>query len=128
MRQAPLAAALLLSSSLLACSAREPTPARTPPMTTMRDAAPGSTITIRGRASSTPWQHMILDVPGKSDGTFDLEGGSEQTIVYWKDPPTCAGAMIVTGKVLEANGARRGGKGGEIRELQLDVESARCVE
>lgn len=126
MRQAPLAAALLLS--LAACTSREPTPARTPAKTTMRDAPPGSTITLRGRVSSTPWQHLILDVPGKSDGYFDLDGGSEQTVVYWKDPPTCAGAMIVTGKVIEANGLSKGGKGGEMRELQVDVASARCEE
>lgn len=73
-------------------------------------------------------QAPLADVPGKSDGYFDLDGGSEQTVVYWKDPPTCAGAMIVTGKVIEANGLSKGGKGGEIRELQVDVGSARCEE
>ncbi len=127
MRHAPLAAALLLSASS-SCTSTEPMPARAPSATTMAGAKPGAAITLRGRVSSTPWQHLMTGVPGKADAYFDLGGGSEQTVVYWKDPPKCSGDVEVTGKVLEVKGASKGSKADEVREPQVDVESARCVE
>lgn len=152
MRSLPLAAVLLLSS----CTSREPPPAApvvsapstsstsstasaptspappvtrpAPAMTTMSGAKPDEPITLRGRVSKTPWQHMMTGVPGKSDAYFDLGGGKEQTVVYWKAPPSCAGDVEVVGTVLEVKGASKGGKADEIRELHVDVSSARCVE
>ena len=133
MRTLPLAAALLSCAS---CTTPEPqpsVPSPTPAATTMVGARPEAPITLRGRVSETPWQHMMTSVAGKSDAYFDLAGGKEQTVVYWKDPPTCAGDVIVSGKVLEVSGpAKAGGPERKIyephRELHVDVEDARCAD
>jgi hypothetical protein len=137
MRNAPLAAVLLCAS----CTAPEPPPraaaaTESPPpiATTMVGAQPGAPITLRGRVSETPWQHMMGGVSGKSDAYFDLAGGKEQTVVYWKSPPTCTGDVVVTGAVLEVKGASKRPRGGDTkaeesyRELHVDVEQARCAD
>lgn len=129
MRSAPLAAAVLLS----ACTA--PSPASAPPpsppspraTTTLDGARPGDAITLRGRVSSTPWQHLMGRVEGKSDAYLDLAGGREQTVVYWRAPPSCPGDVEVTGTVLEVAGTAKGSKGEGVRELHVDVSAARCA-
>ena len=95
---------------------------------------PGATITVRGRVSQIIWQHIMTGVEGKKSAYFDLDGEkSQQTVVYWKDPPTCNGTIEVTGKVLEVRGgSKRPGGATKVdesySELQIDVEHARCVD
>ena len=103
-------------------------------LTSLVGAIPGARITLRGRISERPWQHMIDHIPGKTSAYFDLEGGKEQTVVYWTAAPTCPGDIIVEGTVHEVRGSSkrpdRGPTkaGSEYRELHVDVESARCAE
>ena len=96
---------------------------------------PGGTITVRGQVSKIIWQHLMTGVEGKRSAYFDLDGEkSQQTVVYWKDPPKCAGTVEVTGKVIEVRGASKRPNHGQTKvddsygELQIDVERARCVE
>lgn len=108
---------------------------RVPATTTMRGAIAGADITLRGRASRIPWQHLTSSVAGKRLEYFDLRGGKEQTIVYWSAAPICTGEVEVMGKVLLVRGAsKRGGPGqleskaGDDRsELHVDVESSQCL-
>lgn len=103
--------------------------------TTLVGATPGAPITLRGRISERPWQHLMDHLPGKTTAYFDLEGGKEQTVVYWVAPPTCPGDVIVEGTVHEVRGGskRPGGDGetkapADYRELHVDVDSVRCAE
>lgn len=94
----------------------------------------GERVTIRGRVSKTPWQHMMTGVPGKRDAYFDLESGN-QTVVYWKAPPKdCEGGLIEisgTAMVLVGPGKKPGAKPSKAdkawHEFQVDVDTARCV-
>jgi hypothetical protein len=102
------------------------------PMSTWKDGMP---VTVRGKVSTIIWQHMMTSVDGKKHAYFDVDGEKTQTVVYWKDPPTCSGMIEVTGKVLEIRGqSKRPGQQKESKvddkyvELHIDVESARCVE
>ena len=61
-----------------------PATSASPSVTTMTGAKPGELITLRGRPSKIVWQHMMTSVPGKRSAYFDLGGGKEQTVVYWK--------------------------------------------
>jgi hypothetical protein len=101
---------------------------------TMTGAKPGEPITLRGRPSKLVWQHMMTSVPGKRSAYFDLGGGKEQTVVYWKEPPNCAGDIEVTGKVLELRGpSKRPGQpetkvDDTYSERHVDVDTARCAD
>jgi hypothetical protein len=100
-----------------------------------RDLGPaGTRVTLRGRVSNKPWQHMMTTIPGKSPEYFDLDD-THQTVIYWATPPTCAGAIEITGTVIEATGpAKRhpsdddAGAPKTFTERSVDVDSARCVE
>jgi len=93
--------------------------------TTMAGAKAGDTITLRGRVSEEPAQHLMTGVAGKAEAYFDL-AGKEQIIVYWTAPPNCAKDVIVTGKVIEQHGESRTKAGERYTELQVDVDSVRC--
>lgn len=90
----------------------------------------GQPITLRGRVSTAPWQHLTSGVQDKQEAYFDLGTGKEQTVIYWSTPPGCAGEVVVTGKVISVRGHSKGPKGAErnIEELHVDVESARCLD
>jgi len=112
----------------------EPPPAMPPKHDPMSTWKPGATVTVQGRVATVIWQHLVKAVPGKQAAYFDLEEeGSRQTVVYWKDPPTCDGLIEVTGTVIEVRGApkRPGAKPSladeSYSELQIDVATARCL-
>ena len=96
-------------------------------VTTMKGAHEGQSITLRGRVSTSPNQHLMSGVQDKQEAYFDLSGG-EQTVIYLKDPPACSGEIVVTGKVIAVRGQAKGGKGDEhaIEELHVDVATTRC--
>jgi hypothetical protein len=102
--------------------------ATTPPPAGRDAWIAGRTITLRGRVSREPWQHMMGHVPGKQPEYFDLEGGS-QTVVYTSNPISCAGLVELEGTVVELRGgSKRGGKADEtFVEKHLDVTGARCL-
>ena len=123
----PLSAVLVL----FACGKTATTDPLAPnAVTTMHGAHEGQTITLRGKISTSPWQHLTSGVADKQEAYLDLQGGKEQTIVYWKTPPACAGEVVVTGKVIAVRGQSKGPKGEEsnIEELHVDVATARCID
>ncbi len=90
----------------------------------------GKEITLRGRISRIPWQHLI----GMFDGYpmndyFDIEGGS-QIVIYFKESITCTGPVEVRGTVVEVGGgSKRPGKAdATYKELHLLVDSWKCIE
>lgn len=90
---------------------------------------PGETVTVRGRITDKPWQHMMIGVEGKVHELLDLDDGERQIVVYWTAPPVCSGWIEVTGVVIEAKGPlKRPKPGKEYRALQLDVTAQRCVD
>lgn len=102
--------------------------------TSLVGATPGASITLRGRISRQPWQHLIGHIAGKTPEYFDLDGGKEQTVVYWAAAPACPGDVIVEGTVYEVRGgSKRPGDEGDTktpadyRELHVDVTSTRCA-
>lgn len=127
MKTLSLAAALLLS----ACGKTATTDPLAPnAVTTMSGAREGQSITLRGKVSTSPWQHLMSGVQDKQEAYFDLQDGKEQTIVYWKEPPACSGEVVVTGKVIAVRGQSKGPRGNDsnVEELHVDVQSARCLE
>jgi hypothetical protein len=127
MRFVSLAAVLLLS----ACGKTSTSDPLAPnAVTTMNGAHEGQSITLRGRVSTSPNQHLMSGVQDKQETYFDLGGGKEQTVIYWKEAPQCSGEIVVTGKVIAVRGQAKGPKGAEsnIEELHVDVASARCLD
>lgn len=93
----------------------------------------GEDVTLVGRVSREPWQHLIGDVPGKQAVYFDPRDGG-QIVVYVADPITCQGEVQVGGRVLEVRGgSKRPPRPGDTKvdetyaELQLDVSAWRCL-
>ncbi len=103
-------------------------------VTTMTGAKDGASIRLRGRVSTIVWQHLTTSVAGKKLAYFDLAGGGEQTIVYWKEPPACVGDVEVTGRAIEVRGPSKRAHARETKvddsyaELHVDVDSVHCVE
>ena len=130
MRISPLAAVLGLFASVACGKTATSDPLAPTAVTTMTGAHEGQSITLRGKVSTSPWQHLMSGVPDKQEAYLDLQGGKEQTIVYWKEPPACAGEVVITGKVIAVRGQSKGPKGEEsnIEELQVDVATVRCME
>ena len=132
---APAASASSAATETTATTATAP-PVTAPKkvVTSMKGAKPDQAIALRGRISKIPWQHLMTGVTGKKAEYFDLEGGKDQTVVYWKDPPSCSGDIVVVGKVLEVRGPPKkpGGRDTKVddsySELHVDVDSARCGE
>lgn len=98
-------------------------------VTTMNGAHEGQSITLRGRVSTSPNQHLMSGVQDKQEAYFEL-GHGEQTVIYWKEAPACAGEVVVTGKVIAVRGHSKGPKDDDhvIEELDVDVATARCLE
>jgi len=120
----------VFSFVLLACGKTATTDPLAPnAVTTMKGAHEGQSITLRGRVSTSPNQHLMSGVQDKQETYFDLSGG-EQTVIYLKDPPACSGEIVVTGKVIAVRGQAKGGKGDEhaIEELHVDVATTRCLD
>jgi len=130
-----LASMIAIVLTAVACASGGIPMSTTTIQTSLVGATPGAPISLRGRISERPWQHLIDLIPGKTAAYFDLEGGKEQTVVYWVAAPTCPGDVIVEGTVHEVRGGskRPGGDGAtkapaDYRELHVDVDSVRCAE
>lgn len=130
MRFRSLAAVLVLSASSACGKTATSDPLAPNAVTTMSGAHEGQSITLRGRVATAPWQHLMSGVQDKQEAYFDLDGGKEQTIIYWKTAPACSAEVVVTGKVIAVRGQSKGPKGEEsnIEELHVDVDTARCLE
>jgi hypothetical protein len=87
MRFVSLAAVLLLFASSGCGKTATTDPLAPNAVTTMNGVHEGQSITLRGKVSTSPWQHLMSGVQDKQEAYFDLQGGKEQTIVYWKEPP-----------------------------------------
>jgi hypothetical protein len=87
----------------------------------------GKEVTLTGRISKIPWQHMMGGVPGKSSQYFDLEDGN-QIVIYITGELKCPDRIELTGVVVEVSGPGKGSKAEETyREWQLDVSRWRCL-
>ncbi|MBN2151175.1 MAG: hypothetical protein JW839_07020 [Candidatus Lokiarchaeota archaeon] len=65
------------------------------------------TVTVTGRISGVPWQHIVASVEGcHSSEYFDLDDGY-QIVVYLKNPITEKGRISVTGKVIGVRGGSK---------------------
>ena len=64
-------------------------------------------VTITGKISDIPWQHMIASVKGypKSE-YFDLEDKT-QIVIYCKNAITERGMISITGKVIGVKGGSK---------------------
>ncbi|MCK5304400.1 MAG: hypothetical protein KAJ72_04060 [Candidatus Heimdallarchaeota archaeon] len=64
----------------------------------------GKKITLKGKISDIPWQHMIKDVENHNHNYyFDLEDGA-QIVIYSKAEVLCSRSLLVTGEVIEVRG------------------------
>lgn len=92
------------------------------------DAQKGERVTVVGKVSQMPWQHMIDVRPGKTAEYFDLPSGG-QIVVYVAGTLPPGKKLELTGKVLVIEGtSKRPGSKEVATERQLDVESWRAVE
>jgi hypothetical protein len=64
-------------------------------------------VTIKGKISNVPWQHMIASVKGYNQSEyFDLEDKT-QIVIYLKSPIPERGLISVTGKVIGVKGGSK---------------------
>lgn len=122
MRPPPWLPLLLVAFVILA--ARLPASGATP---SLGDRV-GKQVLLVGRVSPNPWQHMIRSDLKKDVSYIDLDGGG-QIVAYAKGVPACAGAVLLRGTVLRTEGSsKRPGSKEVCSEIQLDVESWRCLD
>jgi hypothetical protein len=100
----------------------------TPERLAVAEWKPSQSVSVRGRVSKIPWQHLMTNVPGKRPEYFDIDQ-SRQIVVYTAKPLECPGEIELEGIVLEVTGpTKRPSKTGEtFRTLQLDVTASRCL-
>ncbi|MCG3226653.1 MAG: hypothetical protein H7645_07025 [Candidatus Heimdallarchaeota archaeon] len=88
----------------------------------------GKEITLKGRISETPWQHMI-DTSHNFDHIYylDLEGG-DQIVFYSKEPVVCSSSIKIEGKVIRVVGeSKRPGSDTTFIEYQIVAEKWECL-
>jgi len=105
--------------------AKDPAPEAAPASAARKDltdAKHGEAVTVEGKVSKEPWQHMIDPVAGKSAEYFDLDGGG-QIVVYAAGKLPEGQRLRLSGKALELKGtSKRPGSKEAVLERQLDVE------
>ena len=91
----------------------------------------GKNITLKGKISDIPWQHMIKDVENCNHiYYFDLEDG-DQIVIYSKAEIQCTRSLSVTGEVIEVRGkSKRPGKIDDITyvEYHIIVDDWECLD
>lgn len=82
----------------------------------------GKKITIEGRISDIPWQHLIMSVPThKHIYYFDLLDGY-QIVIYAKEVIDCSENLIVEGEVIEVRGpSKRPSKIDDINYVEYHI-------
>jgi hypothetical protein len=84
-------------------------------------------ITLTGRISQTPWQHMI-NIPSSHPFADYMDFDDDQMVVYSKEPIDCPGEVRVEGKYIEIEGtSKRPGSEEVYTELQILVDEFECV-
>ncbi len=64
-------------------------------------------VTVTGKVSDVPWQHMIASVKGYPlSEYFDLDD-KYQIVIYLKSPINEKGRISVTGKVIGVHGGSK---------------------
>ena len=89
----------------------------------------GKEITLKGKISETPWQHMI-DTSHNFENIYylDLEGG-DQIVFYSKEPVICSSVIRIEGKVIRVIGkSKRPGSDTTFIEYQIVAEKWECLE
>jgi hypothetical protein len=87
----------------------------------------GAKVTLEGRLSKVPWQHMIRWPEGYTEMYyFDFELG-QQTVLYAKTPIDCPNALTVWGQVVEIRGeSKRPGSDAPVVEHHLIIDRWQC--
>jgi hypothetical protein len=87
----------------------------------------GKSVSVVGKISDTPWQHLIGYFPGYSrDYYFDV--GKDQIVIYSKTAIDCTGKVKVYGKVVEVKGKSKDPRKDEVyREYHITVDKAECI-
>lgn len=87
---------------------------------------PGARVVVRGTISNAVSQHLSRAIAGKRQHELAIEGGG-RIVVHAASLPACQGLLELRGTVVELR-APPGSKAGDgYRELQIDVDDARCV-
>lgn len=90
----------------------------------------GEKITLTGKISKIPWQHLIKFInDGDHINYFDLDNG-EQIVIYSREPITCRGKMKINGEVILTKGSSKRPqkiKDDTYQEYQLLVDSWECL-
>jgi hypothetical protein len=88
-------------------------------------------VTITGKISKVPWQHMMTSVQGHpASDYFDVDGGA-QIVIYSKSAISYKGKMSITGKVLGVQGSSKrpgASKSETYSEYHLIVDEWKPVE
>ncbi len=86
----------------------------------------GKTVTVTGRISDVPWQHIIANEPGHPFSYY-FDVGPEQTVIYAKTGIECGPGLTVTGTVIEVGTkSKKPGDDQTYREYQILVEDWVC--
>lgn len=84
---------------------------------------PGNTVTVTGRVSKVPGQHLVRAERAADAVYFDVEKGG-QIVAYVRGGIGTEGRVRLTGTVVVAEGgSKRPGSTERYTELQLDVTS-----
>lgn len=90
----------------------------------------GEKITLTGKISKIPWQHLIQFFSDREHiNYFDLENG-EQIVIYSREPITYIGKMKINGEVILTKGSSKRPqkiKDETYQEYQLLVDSWECL-
>ena len=89
----------------------------------------GKIVTVEGKISNMPWQHLIANVATHQQiYYFDLEG-EPQIVIYSKDPIDCSNDLEIEGEVIEVKGhTKRPNKIDDVKyvEYHILVENWKC--
>jgi hypothetical protein len=119
-------ALLLLLLSLWGCATMDNyTPL---PDTARMSAYVDKKVSLVGKISNTPWQHMIASVKEYPYSEY-FDVGDFQIVVYARQPMKCGGNVRVFGRVLEVSGrGKRPEPGDEVyTEYHLLVDRWQCL-
>ncbi len=89
----------------------------------------GKEITLKGKISDTPWQHLI-DTSHEYDHIYylDLDGG-DQIVFYSKEAVICPKEIKIQGKVIRVVGkSKKPGSDATYIEYQIVAEKWECIE
>jgi len=138
-----LAGMLILGATLLACRERKadihraperelprtvPAPIDTATVTSLIGYA-GEEVTVAGVPNRAGKPRIAWSVPEKYATVIAVAGSKTglEIIAHIADQPSCAGEVLLTGRVIVARGLiKQGTTEGDWAEPQLDVTSWRC--